>query len=57
MKNKIAIILAGLIQILLMMNLLIFKNIPLIVTILTSITMVIIAGKLLSNVILESKNN
>ncbi|CEK32687.1 hypothetical protein JGS6364_PCS1200781 (plasmid) [[Clostridium] sordellii] len=57
MKNKIAIILVGLIQILLMMNLLIFKNISLIVTILTSITMVIIAGKLLSNVILESKNN
>ncbi|CEP45912.1 Uncharacterised protein [[Clostridium] sordellii] len=57
MKNKIAIILAGLIQILIMMNLLIFKNISLIVTILTSITMVIIAGKLLSNVILESKNN
>lgn len=57
MKNKIAIILAGLIQILLMMSLLIFKNISLIVTILTSITMVIIAGKLLSNVILESKNN
>lgn len=56
MKNKASMILASLIPIL-MINLLMFKNISLVVTILTAITMLIVEGKLLSNVILESKNN
>ena len=56
MKNKTSMILTSLIPIL-MLNLLMFKNVSLMVTILTAITMLIVAGILLSNVILEIKNN
>ncbi|WP_195941033.1 hypothetical protein [Romboutsia sp. 1001713B170131_170501_G6] len=56
MKNKTSVILASLIPIL-MINLLMFKNVSLMITILTAITMLIVAGKILSNVILESKSN
>lgn len=56
MKNKTSMILISLIPIL-MLNLLMFKNVSLMVTILTAITMLIVSGKLLSNVILESKKS
>ncbi|WP_343102017.1 hypothetical protein [Romboutsia sp. MSSM.1001216sp_RTP31141st1_G3_RTP31141_220114] len=56
MKNKTSMILASLIPILIL-NLLMFKNVSLTVTMFTAITLVIVSGKLLSNVILEIKNN